>query len=75
MVYSDKFHEVCIDHASFYIDYICLSLTAIPYRIDVVSSGAIWLFGEKSSKLFNEPYKSLDDETSKTVFQKGVTEC
>jgi hypothetical protein len=74
-VFCDSLNDVGISYCSAYGDYIVLELTAIPHRIDIENNNSIWLFGEKSCEYHPEPYKTLDNHTSKTVFQKGVTEC
>ena len=70
VVYADENDNVNISHLHGYSDYVRVTLTEAPYRIDVTSAGDIWLLGENSNRLHKEPYKSLDEMTSKTVFKR-----
>jgi hypothetical protein len=72
VVYADEDDNVNISCLHTYSDFTCIVLTTIPYRIDVTNEGDIWLLGENSNRLHKEPYKSLDEMTSKTVFKREV---
>ena len=69
-VYPDYDNDIDVNYVSCFNDHITIGLNNAPYRIDVTDRGFIWLHGEKFCKAFNDPYKSLDSETSKTVFKR-----
>ena len=72
-VFCDNLNGIGISFCSNYDDSIVLELTAIPHRVDVEGNSSIWLLGDKFCKHHPEPYKTLEEHTSKTIFQKGTT--
>ena len=68
VVFADNLDGVNISHLHVYTDSTRIVLTDIPYRIDVTSSGDIWLHGKYDSEVYKKPYKSPGVAESKTVF-------
>ena len=59
---------------STYTDAVAVSLDEIPARVDLESNGDIWLQNEDDVKLHPKPYKAVDKNTSRVVWQKGERE-
>jgi len=73
-IHADKIKVASISFYSYPTNEVTIGLAEIPARIDQESDGNIWLQNEYNTKVFPEPYHSLDKNTSKVIWLDGERE-
>ena len=65
-------HKTHIECVGIYDGCTTLHLDEIPFRLDLTEDKVLWIMDKKSAKDFPQPYKSLDNEKSETIWIKSM---
>jgi len=63
-----------IGYVGSHTDCIVIDIKEIPARVDLDDNGSAWLHTAREATLFPEPYTSLPNQTSRTIWEQGKQE-